>query len=172
MNDPREVRRAIRHAEHSGHTAGLAPGYVQGNVCILPREYAQEFALFCERNPKPCPLLAASQPGEAQLPSLGKDLDIRTDVPRYRVFRNGERVEDVGDIRALWREDLVAFVLGCSFSFEQALLEAGLRLRYLEEGKNVPLYRMNIDYASSGSFLCDLWFPGCLSSQRTQSAPS
>src|SRR6266705_2046802 len=152
MNDPREVRRAVRHGEHSGHTAGLAPGYVQGNVCILPREYAEEFALFCERNPKPCPLLAASQPGEAQLPSLGKDLDIRTDVPRYRVFRNGERVEDVGDIRALWREDLVAFVLGCSFSFEQALLEAGLRLRYLEEGKNVPMYRTSIDTAPAGRF--------------------
>ncbi|HKC30829.1 MAG TPA: DUF1445 domain-containing protein, partial [Burkholderiales bacterium] len=152
MNDPREVRRAIRCGEHSGHTAGLAPGYVQGNVCILPREYAEEFALFCERNPKPCPLLAASQPGEAQLPSLGEDLDIRTDVPRYRVFRDGERVEDVGDIRALWREDLVAFVLGCSFSFEQALLEAGLRLRYVEEGKNVPMYRTSIDTAPAGRF--------------------
>src|SRR6266446_7105779 len=152
MDDPREVRRAIRRGEHSGHTAGLAPGYVQGNVCILPREYAEEFALFCERNPKPCPLLAASRPGEAQLPSLGKDLDIRTDVPRYRVFRDGERVAEVGDIRALWREDLVAFVLGCSFSFEQALLEAGLRLRYVEEGKNVPMYRTSIDTAPAGRF--------------------
>jgi len=152
MNDPREVRRAIRRGEHSGHTAGLAPGYVQGNVCILPREYAEEFVLFCERNPKPCPLLAASQPGEAQLPTLGEDLDIRTDVPRYRVFRDGEPVADVGDIRALWREDLVAFVLGCSFSFEQALLEAGLRLRYVEEGKNVPMYRTSIDTAPAGRF--------------------
>ena len=152
MDDPREVRRAIRRGEHSGHTAGLAPGYVQGNVCILPREYAEEFALFCERNPKPCPLLAASRPGEARLPLLGEDLDIRTDVPRYRVFRDGERVTEVGDIRALWREDLVAFVLGCSFSFEQALLEAGLRLRYVEEGKNVPMYRTSIDTAPAGRF--------------------
>src|SRR2546422_4396935 len=150
MNDPREVRRAIRRGEHSGHTAGLAPGYVQGNVCILSREYAEEFVLFCERNPKPCPLLAASQPGEAQLPTLGEDLDIRTDVPRYRVFRDGEPVADVGDIRALWREDLVAFVLGCSFSFEQALLEAGLRLRYVEEGKNGPMCRPSIDTAPAG----------------------
>src|SRR5712691_23910 len=107
MSDPREVRRAIRRGEHSGHTAGLAPGYVQGNVCILPREYAEEFALFCERNPKPCPLLAASQPGEAQLPSLGEDLDIRTDVPRYRVFRDGEPVEDVGDIRPFKPADAI-----------------------------------------------------------------
>src|SRR5258708_12714727 len=145
MNDPREVRRAIRHGEHSGHTAGLAPGYVQGNVCVVVRECGEELGVFCESNPKPCPLLAASAPGDPRLPSLGDDLDIRTDVPRYRVFRDGERVEDVGDIRALWREDLVAFVLGCSFSFEQALLEAGLRLRYVEEGKNVPMYRTSID---------------------------
>src|SRR2546425_85332 len=128
MNDPREVRRAIRRGEHSGHTAGLAPGYVQGNVCILPREYAEEFVLFCERNPKPCPLLAASQPGEAQLPSLGEDLAIRTAVPRSRASRDGEPVADAADLRALCREDLVAFVLGCSFSSEQGLLEAGLRL--------------------------------------------
>src|SRR5258708_24158734 len=152
MNDPREVRRAIRRGEHSGHTAGLAAGYVQGNVCILPREYAEECALFCERNPKPCPLLAASLPGEARLPSLGEDLDIRTDVPRYRVFRDGERLEDVGDIRALWREDLVAFVLRCSFSFERALLEAGLRLRLLGEGENGPLHPTRIPTAPPGRF--------------------
>src|SRR5207302_9778159 len=100
MNDPREVRRAIRHGEHSGHTAGLAPGYVQGNVCILPRAYAEEFALFCERNPKPCPLLAASQPGQAQLPSLGEALAIPTDVPRYRVFRAGASAAYVGALPA------------------------------------------------------------------------
>lgn len=152
MDNPREVRLAIRRGEHSTHTAGLARGDVQGNVWILPREYAEEFALFCERNPKPCPLLAASAPGEARLPSLGEDLDIRTDVPRYRVYRDGALVEDLLDIRALWREDLVAFVLGCSFSFEQALIDAGLRLRYVEEGKNVPMYRTSIDTASAGRF--------------------
>lgn len=152
MDNPREVRRAIRSGAHATHTAGLAPGCVQGNVCILPREYAEEFALFCERNPKPCPLLAASAPGVARLPALGEDLDIRTDVPRYRVFRDGALVEEVGDICALWRDDLVAFVLGCSFSFEQALLEAGLRLRYVEQGKNVPMYRTSIDTAPAGRF--------------------
>lgn len=152
MDDPREVRLAIRRGKHSTHTAGLAPGYVQGNVCILPREYAAEFALFCERNPKPCPLLAASEPGEARMPQLGEDIDIRTDVPRYRVFRDGEWVEDVDDIEALWREDLVAFVIGCSFSFEQALLAAGLRLRYVEQGRNVPMYRTNIDTMPAGRF--------------------
>jgi uncharacterized protein YcsI (UPF0317 family) len=91
MNDPREVRQAIRARRHTGHTAGLAPGRVQGNVCILPREYAEEFRAFCERNPKPCPLLAMSRPGDPRLPELGEDLDIRTDVPRYRIFIDGAR---------------------------------------------------------------------------------
>jgi uncharacterized protein YcsI (UPF0317 family) len=130
----------------------VARGYVQGNVCILPREYAEDFRLFCERNPKPCPLLAMSRPGEPQLPELGEDLDIRTDVPRYRVFRDGALIEDVSDLRDLWRSDLVTFVLGCSFSFEEALMEVGLRLRYVEEGRNVPMYRTSIDCAAAGRF--------------------
>src|SRR5437867_4392602 len=141
MDHPREVRRAIRERRHTGHTAGLARGYVQGNVCILPREYAEEFRLFCERNPKPCPLLAMSKAGDPRLPELGEDLDIRTDVPRYRVFRDGRLDGEVTDLRDLWRDDLVTFVLGCSFSFEQALLDAGLPLRYVEQGRNVSMYR-------------------------------
>lgn len=152
MNDPREVRRAIRERRHTGHTAGLAPGYVQGNVCILPREYAEEFRLFCERNPKPCPLLAMSEAGNPRLPALGEDLDIRTDVPAYRVFRDGKHEKDVADVRDLWRDDLVTFILGCSFSFEEALLQAGLPLRYVEEGRNVPMYRTSVDTAPAGRF--------------------
>ena len=105
MDNPGDVRRAIRAGKHRGHTAGVARGYVQGNVCILPREYAEEFRLFCERNPKPCPLLAQSQPGDPRLPELGADLDIRTDVPRYRIFRGGVQSEDVTDLRELWRND-------------------------------------------------------------------
>jgi uncharacterized protein YcsI (UPF0317 family) len=154
-NDPRAVRRAVRTGAHAGHTAGLAPGYVQGNVCILPRDYADDFFVFCQRNPKPCPLLGASDPGDPRLPALAEDLDIRTDVPGYRVFRNGEHVEDVADIRGLWRDDLVAFVLGCSFSFEEALVEAGLPLRYVEQGKNVPMFLTNIDTAPAGPFRGD-----------------
>jgi uncharacterized protein YcsI (UPF0317 family) len=149
---PAELRRAIRSGAHTGHTAGLAPGYVQGNLCILPSEYAADFMLFCQRNPKPCPLLAASEPGNYRLPALGKDLDLRTDVPGYRVFRDGKQVQDVPHIRELWREDLVAFVLGCSFSFEEALIEAGLPLRYVEQGRNVPMYRTSIDTAPAGPF--------------------
>ena len=152
MQDAREVRRAIRRGDHSGHTAGLAPGYVQGNLCILPKAYAADFRLFCERNPKPCPLLGVSEPGDPRLPALGEDLDLRTDVPRYRVFRDGRHIEDVTDLRALWRDDLVAFVLGCSFSFEQVLMQAGLPLRYVEQGKNVPMYRTSIDTVPAGPF--------------------
>jgi uncharacterized protein YcsI (UPF0317 family) len=152
MNHPREVRRAIRERRHTGHTAGLAAGYVQGNVCILPREYAEEFGLFCERNPKPCPLLAMSEPGDPRLPALGEDLDIRTDVPRYRVFRDGRLDGEVGHLRDLWRDDLVTFILGCSFSFEEALMAEGLTLRYVEEGRNVPMYRTSVDTAPAGRF--------------------
>jgi uncharacterized protein YcsI (UPF0317 family) len=146
------VRQAIRAGRHRCHTAGLAPGYVQGNVCILPREYADDFRAFCERNPKPCPLLAVSRPGDPRLPALGEDLDIRTDVPRYRVFTNGVLEKEVEDLKKLWREDLVTFVLGCSFSFEEALLKAGLRLRYVEQGRNVPMYRTNVETTPAGPF--------------------
>ena len=152
MNDPREVRRAIRERRHTGHTAGLAPGYVQGNVCILPREYAEEFRLFCERNPKPCPLLAMSEPGNPRLPALGEDLDIRTDVPAYRLFRNGNHEKDATNLLDLWREDLVTFILGCSFSFEEALMAEGLPLRYVDEGRNVPMYRTSVDTTPAGRF--------------------
>jgi len=152
MDDPRELRRAIRAGRYRKHTAGVARGYVQGNVCILPREYAEDFRLFCERNPKPCPLLAMSQPGDPRLPELAEDLDIRTDVPRYRVFRDGVVQDEVNTLQNLWRDDLVTFVLGCSFSFEEALMAAGLRLRYIEQGRNVPMYRTNINNAPSGRF--------------------
>jgi uncharacterized protein YcsI (UPF0317 family) len=152
MVHPREVRQAVRCGRHRSHTAGLAPGYVQGNVCILPREYAADFRAFCERNPKPCPLLAVSAPGDPRLPELGEDLDIRTDVPRYRVFRNGSLEGDVDDLKALWRGDLVTFVLGCSFSFEEALMKAGLPLRYVEQGRNVPMYRTSVETTPAGPF--------------------
>lgn len=152
MDKPGEVRRAIRAGKHRGHTAGLARGYVQGNVCILPKEYAEEFRVFCERNPKPCPLIAQSQPGDPRLPALGDDLDIRTDVPRYRVFRDGVLQDEVRSLTNLWRDDLVTFVLGCSFSFEEALMAAGLTLRYVEQGRNVPMYRTNINTTPSGRF--------------------
>ena len=137
LSDPREARRIIRNGGYDGHTAGIAPEFVQGNLCILPREMAMEFAAFCQRNPKPCPVIGMGAPGDPSLPDLG-DIDIRTDVPRYRVFKNGNQVDEPSDIRDYWSEDLVTFVIGCSFSFEQALMEDGLRLRYVDEVKNVP----------------------------------
>ena len=152
MENPRDVRRAIRAGRHRRNTAGLARGYVQGNVCILPREFAEDFRAFCEANPKPCPLLATSAPGDPRLPELGEDLDIRTDVPRYRLFLNGVQSDEVSDLRDLWRGDLVTFVLGCSFSFEEALMQAGLPLRYVEQGTNVPMYRTSVDTVPAGPF--------------------
>lgn len=146
------IRQRIRSGEITGHTSGLAPGCVQGNVVILPAELASDFLRFCQANPKPCPLLGVSEPGDASLPALGTDIDIRSDVPRYRVFRHGEMVEEPTDIGHLWRDDLVSFVIGCSFSFEWALLEDGLRLRHQDQGVNVPMYRTNIQTAPAGRF--------------------
>ena len=146
------VRRMIRTKEWVSHTSGLAPNHVQGNVVILPEAHASDFLRYCQRNPKPCPLLAVSEPGDPRLPQLGADLDIRTDVPRYRVWRHGELVSEPGDISELWRADFVTFVLGCSFSFEQALRDAGLRLRHIEEGKNVAMFRTSIETVPAGMF--------------------
>ena len=148
----RDARLAARGGELNGQTAGVAPGYVQGNLAILPDRLAGDFLRFCQLNPKPCPLLAASATGDHRLPTLAEDLDIRTDLPRYRVFRNGELIDEPTDIRAHWRDDLVAFVLGCSFSFEEALLEEGLPIRHIERDVRVPMFRTNIACSPAGPF--------------------
>ena len=147
-----EARLAIRSGAWTGHTSGSTPNHVQGNVVILPVSLANDFLRFCQRNPKPCPLLAVSEPGDPHLPGLGKDLDIRTDVPEYRVWRNGTLVEEVTDISLLWRADLVTFVIGCSFSFEQPLIDAGIPLRHILEGRNVAMYQTNIPTQPAGPF--------------------
>lgn len=146
------VRLAARAGWLSGHTSGLATAHVQGNLVILPADVADEFLRYCQRNPKPCPVLAVSEPGDPRLPSLGDDLDIRSDVPLYRVWRDGVLVDEPIDVRAIWRDDLVSFVLGCSFSFEQALIEDGIRLRHVDEGKNVAMYRTSIATTPAGRF--------------------
>ena len=125
---------------------------MQGNVVILPKALADDFLRYCQLNPKPCPVLAVSQPGDPMLPKLGADIDIRTDVPRYRVWRRGELIDEPTDLRALWRDDLVTFVIGCSFSFEQALLDAGLSLRHVDQNRNVAMYRTNIATEAAGPF--------------------
>ena len=146
------ARAAIRRGEWTGHTSGLADRHVQGNLVILPKALADDFLRYCQRNPKPCPLLAMSEPGDPRLPELGTDIDIRTDVPSYRVWRHGELVDEVSDVSALWRDDLVSFVIGCSFSFEQALLDEGLPLRHVQQGRNVAMYRSNVATAAAGPF--------------------
>ncbi len=150
--DPHAVRLAARAGELTGHTANLAPGRVQANLAILPGALAHDFLRFCQRNPKPCPLVAVSEPGDPMLPTLGRDVDIRTDVPRYRVWRDGELVDEPTDIRDLWRDDLVAFLIGCSFSFEEAMLADGLPVRHIEQGTNVPMYRTNVPTVEAGPF--------------------
>ena len=149
--DPVAVRRAARGG-YTGYTAALAPGRVQANLCILPKDWAEDFLLFCQRNPAPCPLLARSDTGDPRMPTLAADLDIRTDVPRYHVFRDGEFVDEVADITALWRDDLVTFALGCSFSFEEALLEAGLPLEFLTKGGVAGVYVTSIAARGAGRF--------------------
>ena len=146
------VRRKIRQGAWASHTSGLASDHVQGNVVILPEAQANDFLRYCQRNPKPCPVLAVSEPGQAMLPSLGDDIDICSDLPRYRVWNDGVVVDEPTDITALWRKDLVTFVLGCSFSFEHALLEAGLPLRHIAQGKNVAMYRTHIATQPAGLF--------------------
>ena len=146
------VRSAIRRGVWTAHTSGLADEHVQGNLVILPRQQADDFLLYCQRNPRPCPLLAVSEPGDPRLPALGADIDIRSDLPRYRVWRHGELIDEPTDIAALWRDDLVTFVIGCSFSFEQALMEAGLPLRHVEQGRNVAMFRTSIATEAAGPF--------------------
>ena len=148
----REARLAVRAGLHRGPTAGLAPGYVQGNLAILPERLAADFLRFCQRNPKPCPLIGTSAPGDWRVPELGEDIDIRSDLPRYRVWRDGELVAEPEDIAAFWRDDLVSFVIGCSFSFEEALMAEGIELRHIALGHNVPMFRTSIATKEAGPF--------------------
>jgi uncharacterized protein YcsI (UPF0317 family) len=147
-----EARLLFRTAQYAGYTSSFSQGYVQANLGILPEKYALDFATYCHRNPKACPLIAIGNVGDPYLPMLGEDLDIRTDVPRYSVFRDGEVVEEPTDIKHFWRDDLVAFVWGCSFSFEHALMESGVSLREAARGDNVVMYETSIDTIPAGAF--------------------
>jgi len=152
MPDPREVRQQIREGKWRRPTAGLAPGFVQANLVILPRNLAFDFLLFAQRNPKPCPVIEVTDVGspEPKLSSPGADL--RTDVPKYRVYRDGALAAEVTDLRSGWRDDLVSFLLGCSFTFESALLQAGVPVRHIEEGKNVPMFITSLPCVPAGTF--------------------
>jgi uncharacterized protein YcsI (UPF0317 family) len=149
---PFEFRRAVRHRDFRGPTAGHCGDYAQANLAILPAAYAHDFLRFCHANPKPCPLLGVGEPGDFRVPVLGRDIDIRTDVPAYNVYRDGELSECVESIEAHWQDDFVVFAIGCSFSFEHMLAKEGIGLRHVEEGRNVPMYRTNIANQRAGVF--------------------
>ncbi|WP_300582148.1 putative hydro-lyase [Marivita sp.] len=149
---PTEVRAAIRQGAYDGHTAGLAAGYLQCNLAILPERYALDFLRFCQRNPKPCPVVGVGDTGDPMLRTLGHDIDIRTDVSKYRVFRDGAFSEEVTDISDVWADDLVTVALGCSFTFENALMRNDIPVRHIESGRNVPMFRTSIDLVPAGPF--------------------
>jgi uncharacterized protein YcsI (UPF0317 family) len=143
------TREYCRSGGYAGQTAGFAPGYAQANLAILPKVYAFDFLLFCQRHPKPGPLLEVLSDGQH---IFGNDINIRTDCPKYRIYVDGVLKEEVTDITDRWQEDFVTFVIGCSFSFEDAMLRAGLPVRHIEAGTTVPMYDTNIPCRSAGQF--------------------
>tara|TARA_Y100000780_G_scaffold150510_1_gene135534 strand:+ start:58 stop:855 length:798 start_codon:yes stop_codon:yes gene_type:complete len=152
INSPSEIRNAFRNNELTRPTSGLAPGYVQANLAILPRENAFDFLLFCQRNPKPCPLIEVLEPGEIEAKLTAPGSDVRNDVPLYRVYKNGVLDAEIKSLTDVWRKDFVTFLLGCSFSFESALQNNGIRLPHFEKGTNVSMYITNIETSSAGEF--------------------
>lgn len=149
---PYEFRRAVRNGAFRSPTAGHCGEFAQANLAIMPEAYAHDFLRFCNANPKACPLLAVGDPGAYAIDALGRDLDIRTDVPAYNVYREGRLVERVESLSELWQPDFVVFAIGCSFSFEAMLAREGIPLRHVEEGRNVPMYRTTIPNRRAGVF--------------------
>ena len=149
---PSEVRQLIREGKLSGQTSGMCDGYAQANLVILPKDIAYDFLLFCQRNPRPCPLLEVSDTGSRRLRTIAAGADIATDLPKYRLYKKGELAGEYTDVSALWRDDFVSFLIGCSFSFEGDLLAADVPVRQIEEEKNVPMYDTNIPCAPAGVF--------------------
>ncbi|MEN3792442.1 putative hydro-lyase [Fulvimarina sp. MAC3] len=147
-----EVRQVVRAGEYRSHTAGLGIGTLQANVAIMPERAALDFMRFCQRNPKPCPLVGVTDTGDPMMKTLGMSVDIRTDVPAYYVYRNGKLAESLTDISDLWQDDFVAFALGCSFTFENALTRAGIPMWHIENDRTVPMFRSAIDTVPAGPF--------------------
>lgn len=147
-----EVRALIREGKWTAPTSGLALGHAQANMIILPRDWAFDFLLYATRNPKPCPILDVTEPGDPETRLIAPGADVRTDLPRYRVWENGVLKDEPENILSLWRDDLVAFMLGCSFSFEGALIDAGIPIRHMDENVNVPMYLTNVPCAPAGRF--------------------
>ena len=152
VRSPEQLRRAIRKGDWQVPTSGLAPGFIQTNLAILPKEMAFEFLLFCQRNPKACPVIDVTEPGSFVPALSAQTADLRTDVPKYRVYKDGVLAEETTDIRHLWTDDMVAFLLGCSFTFEEALIQNGISMRHQEQGSNVPMYKTSIPAVAAGRF--------------------
>lgn len=153
---PQEIRQLCRESQLTTPTPGLSLGYTQANLVMLPADLAFEFLLFCQRNPKPCPILEVTDVGSAEPKYIAPGADIRTDLPRYKVYRHGELIDEVTEVGKYYRDDLVGFLVGCSFSFENAMLNAKLPLRHIEEDKNVSMYITNIKCNSTKTFASNL----------------
>ena len=151
-SDLAAVRSAIRSGQYASHTAGLGGGFLQANLVILPQAHALDFMRFCQRNPKPCPMAGVSDTGNPMMFTLGKNIDIRTDVPTYRIYRDGVLDQTVTQITGIWQDDFVAFALGCSFTFERAVQKAGISLWHIDNNTTVPMYRSSIQTTPSGPF--------------------
>lgn len=149
---PQAFRHAVRSGQFRLPTAGQCGAYAQANLVILPQAQADAFLLFCQRNSRACPLLAVGEPGQWNVAALGADVDLRSDVPGYNIYRDGRLADQPHTLHEVWRDDLVAFAIGCSFSFEQMLMEAGIPLRHVEQGRNVSMYRTNIANQGAGPF--------------------
>ncbi|MBP3041162.1 putative hydro-lyase [Bacillaceae bacterium Marseille-Q3522] len=147
-----EAREMIRDHRWNKPTSGLANGYIQTNLAVLPKELAFEFLLFCQRNPKPCPIIDVTEPGSGVPMLAAPTADIKTDIPKYYVYRNGVLTEETTDVSSLWDETMVGFLLGCSFTFEEALLNNGVPVRHIEENCNVPMFKTNIPCVKAGRF--------------------
>ena len=151
-NIPQETRQQIREGKLLKPTCGLAPGFTQANLVVLPRECAFDFLIFCQRNPKPCPVLEVLEPGSFEPVLTAPKADIRTDIALYRVYQDGKFTAETEDIKEYWNSESVSFLLGCSFTFETALIRAGIALRHIDEGQNVPMYVTSIPTAPAGMF--------------------
>jgi len=149
---PSEVRKLIRKGDITCPTSGMCSGYAQANLVVLPKDMAFDFLLFAVKNPKACPLLEVTEPGSRKLVDIASDADIATDIPKYRIYENGELTGEYTDVSDYWRDDLVSFLIGCSFSFEWELLAADIPVRHIEENRNVPMYKTNIECKSAGAF--------------------
>ena len=152
VTTPKEMRKLICKQEITGPTSGMSKGFTQANLVILKKEHAFDFLLFCQRNPKSCPLLDVTEPGSFHPSKIAKEADLRKDIPKYRIYKDGIYTEEVTDITEYWEEDMVGFLLGCSFTFETPMLESGIPIRHIEENCNVPMFKTNIACDKAGIF--------------------